>query len=224
MGGLFAQYIVGDVLVFLVLILAFGVLVAGIFQGLKNRQTARHTITIQSFQALLLVLFPDRATLRFQRGPLFVGREKSIQNLGQIDFGTEVPKKFGTVAAFGEILNHRERSDEFVFRIEGHICQPLKDVVTIDENGELEITEIGVLIADIVLSVLMIGGGVLLLRRKPLGFASALGLLFAASMLFIGSCSRIVPEIRRFTSSSRLPFKEIIYSLKSSCMFVQYSL
>lgn len=47
-------------------------------------------------------------------------------------------------------------------------------------------SEIGVLIADMVLSVLMVGGGVLLLRQTALGYASALGLLFAASMLFIG--------------------------------------
>jgi hypothetical protein len=50
----------------------------------------------------------------------------------------------------------------------------------------LPITEVGVLIADMTLSVLMIVGGALLLRRKPLGYSSALGLLFAASMLFIG--------------------------------------
>ena len=48
------------------------------------------------------------------------------------------------------------------------------------------VSEIGVLIADIVLSVLMIVGGALLLRRTPLGYTSGLGLLFAASMLFIG--------------------------------------
>jgi len=46
--------------------------------------------------------------------------------------------------------------------------------------------EIGVLIGDIVISILWIVGGILLLRRKPLGYTSGLGLLFAASMLFIG--------------------------------------
>ena len=46
--------------------------------------------------------------------------------------------------------------------------------------------EIGVLIADIVLSIFFIVGGGLLLRRSSLGYVSGLGLLFAASMLFIG--------------------------------------
>jgi hypothetical protein len=50
----------------------------------------------------------------------------------------------------------------------------------------LPAAEIGVLVADIVVSILWIIGGVLLLRRSPLGYLSGLGLLFAASMLFIG--------------------------------------
>lgn len=50
----------------------------------------------------------------------------------------------------------------------------------------IPVAEIGTLIADIVLSILWIWGGVLLLRRKPSGYVSGLGLLFAASMLFIG--------------------------------------
>jgi len=47
-------------------------------------------------------------------------------------------------------------------------------------------TEIGVSIADIVISTLWIIGGIFLLRQKPLGYTSGLGLLFAASMLFLG--------------------------------------
>jgi hypothetical protein len=47
-------------------------------------------------------------------------------------------------------------------------------------------SELGVLIADIVLSALWIAGGVSLLRRKSLGYVGGLGLLFAASMLFVG--------------------------------------
>jgi hypothetical protein len=52
--------------------------------------------------------------------------------------------------------------------------------------GALPVSEIGVLIADLVVSALWVAGGVLLIRRKPLGYASGLGLLFAASMLFVG--------------------------------------
>ncbi len=50
----------------------------------------------------------------------------------------------------------------------------------------LPVTEIGVLIADAVLSALWIAGGVSLLRGGPFGYVSGLGLLFAGSMLFIG--------------------------------------
>ncbi len=50
----------------------------------------------------------------------------------------------------------------------------------------LPVTEIGVLIADAVLSALWIAGGVSLLRGRPFGYVSGLGLLFAGSMLFIG--------------------------------------
>jgi hypothetical protein len=49
----------------------------------------------------------------------------------------------------------------------------------------LPLSEIGVLIADVVISALFIAGGVLLLRRNSIGYVSGLGLLFAASMLFI---------------------------------------
>ena len=48
------------------------------------------------------------------------------------------------------------------------------------------ISQIGVLIADIVISVPFVAGGGLLLRRSSLGYVSGLGLLFVASMLFIG--------------------------------------
>jgi len=68
----------------------------------------------------------------------------------------------------------------FLFRAIGVITEA-------STNGTaVAVSEIGVLIADIVLSVLMIVGGALLLRRSPLGYTSGLGLLFAASMLFIG--------------------------------------
>ncbi len=46
--------------------------------------------------------------------------------------------------------------------------------------------DLGVLIADIAISTCWIWGGVALLRRRPFGYASGLGLLFAGSMLFIG--------------------------------------
>jgi hypothetical protein len=54
------------------------------------------------------------------------------------------------------------------------------------DQTALPMTEGGVLIADIVLSLLCIAGGGLLLQQKPLGYVSGLGLLFATSMLFVG--------------------------------------
>ncbi len=54
------------------------------------------------------------------------------------------------------------------------------------EQTPLPISETGLAVADIMLSILWIIGGVLLLRRKPLGYIAGLGLLFAASALFIG--------------------------------------
>ena len=53
-------------------------------------------------------------------------------------------------------------------------------------SGSMPITEIGVLVADLALSAAMFSGGVSMLWRKPFGYASSTGLLFAASMLFIG--------------------------------------
>ncbi len=56
----------------------------------------------------------------------------------------------------------------------------------VSEQIPLPISEIGLAVADITLSILLIAGGILLLRRKALGFVAGLGLLFAASTLFIG--------------------------------------
>ena len=50
----------------------------------------------------------------------------------------------------------------------------------------IPISEFGVLIADIIISILFVAGGGLLLRRSSLGYISGLGLLFVASMLFVG--------------------------------------
>ena len=54
------------------------------------------------------------------------------------------------------------------------------------DEATTSMTEVGVAIADIVLSMLLFVGGILLFRRKALGYASGMGLLFAASALFVG--------------------------------------
>ena len=50
----------------------------------------------------------------------------------------------------------------------------------------IERIELSVMIADFIISPAMIIGGILLWRRKTLGYVSGTGLLFQASMLFIG--------------------------------------
>jgi hypothetical protein len=54
------------------------------------------------------------------------------------------------------------------------------------DHSILPPSEIGVLVADMVLSILWLAGGILLVRREPLGYISGLGLLFVGCMLFIG--------------------------------------
>jgi hypothetical protein len=54
------------------------------------------------------------------------------------------------------------------------------------DQGTVSLPDIGVSIADTVLSALLVIGGILLFSRKSLGYVSGMGLLFAASILFIG--------------------------------------
>jgi hypothetical protein len=68
----------------------------------------------------------------------------------------------------------------FIFRALGMIAEASSNQTLLHSS------EFGVLIADIVISILFIVGGGLLLRRSPLGYVSGLGLLFVGSMLFIG--------------------------------------
>ena len=68
----------------------------------------------------------------------------------------------------------------FILRIAGILVSALM------ESQPLPYTEIGVAVADVILSSLMLIAGVLLLQQKSWGFVFGLGLLFAASTLFIG--------------------------------------
>ncbi|KAA3644911.1 MAG: hypothetical protein DWQ07_16035 [Chloroflexi bacterium] len=68
----------------------------------------------------------------------------------------------------------------FILRAASVILVPLMD------GTSLPISEVGLSIADGVLSILWIVGGIALLRQLPVGYASGLGLLFAGSALFIG--------------------------------------
>jgi hypothetical protein len=68
----------------------------------------------------------------------------------------------------------------FIVRVAGIIAG------AVTGGTPLPLSEIGLAVADVTLSVLWIIGGILLLRRQSLGYLSGLGLLFAASVLFIG--------------------------------------
>jgi len=65
----------------------------------------------------------------------------------------------------------------FAFRAIGMLIQA--------SSSSIPPSEIGVLIADLIISVLWIVGGISLLRRRPFGYLSGLGLLLAASVLYI---------------------------------------
>jgi hypothetical protein len=84
-----------------------------------------------------------------------------------------VPEKFtgGIAAAFGAIFIIR------VFAV---------SIGSILGNSEIPPAELATLVADFFISPAMIIGGVLLWQKKPLGYTAGLGLLFQASMLFIG--------------------------------------
>ena len=57
---------------------------------------------------------------------------------------------------------------------------------SLSDPAGLPVTEIGVLIADLTSAILWLLGGAYLWRRKALGYVTGAGLLFQASMLFVG--------------------------------------
>ena len=72
----------------------------------------------------------------------------------------------------------------------------------------LPISDIGLVIADSILSMLLIVGGVLWLRRLPVGVAGGAGLLFAATALFIRVI--LVLVLRPFLTDALFDITEII--------------
>ena len=103
----------------------------------------------------------------------------------------------------------------FILRVLGIITEAQASQTT------LLISEIGLAIADVVLSVLWIAGGVLLLRRKPLGFVSGLGLLFAASMLFIGLLALFI--LQPFVAAVPFPVEDfIVISVMGLICFIPF--
>ena len=121
--------------------------------------------SLLSFVYLVLVLLSTYCILDLLKSI----DKKSVQE--QLSEGVPVRTSGWVLVVFGVL---------FTFRAIGMIAEGSTNQTI------LPISEIGVLIADIVISTLFIAGGVLLLRRSSLGYVSGLGLLFVASMLFIG--------------------------------------
>jgi hypothetical protein len=85
----------------------------------------------------------------------------------------KVPEKFGggVMVVFGVF---------FIARVTGLVFQAAAN------QEAIAVTEIGLHIADVLLSVILVVGGVQLWRKRVFGYMVGLGLLFQASMLFIG--------------------------------------
>ena len=94
--------------------------------------------------------------------------KKSVQE--QLSGGVPVRTAGWVLVGFGVL---------FTFRAIGMIAEASTN------QTMLPISELSVF-ADIAISIVWIVGGVLLLRRSPLGYVSGLGLLFVGSMLFVG--------------------------------------
>ena len=89
----------------------------------------------------------------------------------------------------------------FILRALGMLVQATMNQV------QLPMSEIGVLISDLILSAAWVAGGYLLLRRTPLGFTSGLGLLFSGSALFIALILFLL--LRPLLTGSEIPFMDI---------------
>jgi hypothetical protein len=83
--------------------------------------------------------------------------------------------------------------------------------------------EFGTLIADIVLSLLFLAGGVLLLRQRPLGYVGGLGLLFAASMLFVGLIAFLLLQ-PVLTAVPFVPIDVIVVTVMGLVCFIPFGL
>jgi hypothetical protein len=79
---------------------------------------------------------------------------------------------------------------------------------TVNRADSFALTEIALLLVDSLLAPAWILGGILLWRRKPLGYAAGLPLLFQGSMLFIGLL--LVLALQPAFTNSSLPLVDIV--------------
>jgi hypothetical protein len=90
----------------------------------------------------------------------------------------------------------------FILRALGMLVQAAMNQV------QLPMSEIGVLISDLILSATWVAGGVLLLRRTPLGYTSGLGLLFSGSALFFALILFLL--LRPLLTGVEIPFIDVL--------------
>ena len=79
---------------------------------------------------------------------------------------------------------------------------------TLTSQAPIAGTEVAVLIADFLITPAWVIGGILLWRRRELGYVSGLGLLFQASMLFIGLI--IFLFLQPFLTSARFVLTDVV--------------
>ncbi len=128
----------------------------------------------------------------------------------QMQLAGAVPEKFsGWVLLIFGIL--------FSLRAIGMLAQGYADQIA------LPVSELGVLIADIILSAFLITGGVLLLQKRPLGYVCGLGLFFVASMLFVGLIAVLLLQPVLTEAQFMLTDIVVVFSMGLIC-FIPFAL
>lgn len=90
------------------------------------------------------------------------------------------------------------------------------------QGTAIPVSEVGVLVADMILSILLVAGGVLLLRSKAIGVSAGLGLLYAASMLFVGLI--VLMGVQAVLNQTTFPFIDIlVVALMGSLCFIPFT-
>lgn len=103
----------------------------------------------------------------------------------------------------------------FFFRAVGMFASSLV------QSTAIPVSEVGVLVADMILSVLLVAGGVMLLRKKDMGTAVGLGLLYATSMLFVGLIVLLI--IQAVMNGSGFPVVDIlVVALMGTVCFIPF--
>lgn len=83
--------------------------------------------------------------------------------------------------------------------------------------------ELGLLVADFILSGALLIGGILLWRRRPLGYVGGTGLLFQASMLFIGLIAVLILQ-PVLNGTPFMPVDIVVVLLMGLICFVPFAL